>query len=265
MKKCKWLNAGCFKFNYTGKISLKMKLTLMFILAGIIQVAAINSYSQTTRLTVELRNASVVEVLKAIETKSEFYFVYNKDAIDVDRKVDLNAKNLFIEEILDQLFKYTNVSYQITDRHIILSTLEGSQQQKTISGKVTNKQTGEPLIGATVMVKGTTNGTVTDMDGLFKLNTSSSDKILVFSYVGYISQEITNWKQSIINVALVEDAKTLDEVLVIGYGTAKKRDIVGAITKIKGGVLEKTNTTSIAQGLQGLSSGLNVTNRGGGF
>ena len=97
MKKSKWLNAGCFNCCHSGKIFLKMKLTIMFILAGIIQVAAINSYSQTTRLSFELKSASVANVLKEIENQSEFYFAYNKDAINLDRKVDLTAKSLLVD------------------------------------------------------------------------------------------------------------------------------------------------------------------------
>ncbi len=143
MKKSKWLNAGRFIFSRRVEIALKMKLTLIFLLAGIIQGFAINSYSQSTKISLELRNVSVVDVLKTIESQSEFYFVYNKDAIDLDRKIDLNAKNLRVDEILDYLFKGSNVSYTITDRHIILSTLETSQQPKTITGKVTDS-TGGP-------------------------------------------------------------------------------------------------------------------------
>ena len=258
MKKSKWLNAGCFIFNYPGKILLKMKLTFMFLLAGIIQVVAINSYSQTTRLTVELRDASVVEVLKAIETQSEFYFVYNKDAIDVDRKVDLNAKNVLLEEILDQLFKYTNVSYQITDRHIILSTLEANQQQKTVTGKVTDR-TGASLPGASVVVKGTIVGTITDANGNFSIANIADNATLLFSFVGMKTQEIQVAGKTSINVVLAEETIRLDEVVAVGYGTVKKENVTGSISTMKvGEVLGNIPTTNLTALLAGKMAGINI-------
>ena len=262
MKKSKWLNTGCFKFTYPGKILLKMKLTLAFILTGIVQVVATNSYSQTTRLSVELRNVSVVEVLRSIETQSEFYFVYNKDAIDMDRKVDLNAKNLLIEEILDKLFKYTNVSYQITDRHIILSTLEASQQQKPVSGKVTD-QSGAPLPGASVVVKGTTTGCITNTKGNYSLTNIPENATLQFSFVGKRMHEIEVGTQTTINVVLADETIGIEEVVTVGYGTQKKATLTGSVVSVKGETLQRSTFSNFSNSLAGQLPGLVAITRTG--
>jgi|GEM_PF-2335805 len=269
MKKMWFQTNHRYLFACIEKFLKLMKITIFIITLATMQTFALDNYAQTKRMDVKIEQSNIVSALETIEAKSEFFFFYNNKVVRLDKKISVDLKEKTINEILDVLFKDTDIEYTINNRQIILSVKESGnpsdQQQKTVSGKVTDKQTGEPLIGVTVRLSGTTNGTVTDTDGSFRLKISSSDNKLVFSYIGYLNQEITIGKQSIINVLLVTESKTLDEVLVIGYGTAKKRDVVGAITKIKGGALEKTNTTSIAQGLQGLSAGLNVTNHGGGM
>ncbi len=257
MKKSKWLTAGSFNFCIPRKIVLKMKLTLIFILAGIIQVVALNSYSQSTKITMELRNVSVVEALKAIENKSEFYFVYNKDAINMDRKVDINVKKRRIDQILDYLFKETNVSYKILDRHIVLSTLEVVQQQKSVSGKVTDSG-GAPLPGVTVVVKGTTYGTVTNADGEYSTTNIPENTTLVFSFVGMKTQEIPVGANSTINVTMEEISIGIDEVVAIGYGVANKSDLTGSVVRADLETFREQPNVNIAQSLQGTIPGLNV-------
>ena len=257
MKKSKWLTAGHYNFSYPGKILLKMKLTVMFILAGIIQVAAINSYSQSTKITMELRNASVVDVLQAIENRSEFYFVYNKDAINLDRKVDLNVKNFRIDEILDHLFKETNVSYKITDRHIILSTLEVIQQPKSITGKVTDSS-GAPLPGVSVVIKGTTTGTITDSNGNYSLSNIAENATLQFSFVGMKMQEIAIGNKTKINVGLIEETIGIEEVIAIGYGTKAKGELTGSISKTDSKIFETRPLTNTLSALQGALPGVTI-------
>jgi TonB-linked SusC/RagA family outer membrane protein len=262
MKKSKWFNAGCCNFSYPREILLKMKLTLMFLLAGIIQVVAINSYSQNTKLTMELRNVSVAEVLQAIENQSEFYFVYNKDAIDVNRKVDLNAKNLRVEDILDHLFKETNINYKITDRHIILSTLEADLQQKLVSGKVTDSS-GSSLPGVAVLVKGTTTGTITDSSGNYSLSNVSNSATLVFSFVGLKTQEIAINGKSSINIIMQDESIGIEEVVAVGYGTVRKVDHTGATSSVKSELITSRPISKIDQALQGTIPGVSVVSSNG--
>ncbi|KOH46364.1 collagen-binding protein [Sunxiuqinia dokdonensis] len=266
MKKNKDFHAGCLIFRYSGQIVLKMKLTSLFFLMGVIQVLALNGYSQSTKLTIELRNVSVVEALQSIEDQSEFYFVYNKDAIDLERKVNLKAKNLQINELLDQIFEGTNVNYQINERHIILSTLQLSQNNRTILGKISDAS-GAPLPGVTVLIKGTTKGTVTDFDGNYSIAEVSSDEILVFSFVGMKKQEVPVGNQQTINLVMEEESIGIGEVVAIGYGTMKKSDLTGSITQVRPDKIADENPKTvqdILRGTPGLRVGMNTSAKGGG-
>ncbi len=258
MKKNNEFHAGSLISRYSGQIVLKMKLTSLFFLLGIIQVFALNGYSQSTKLTMELRDVSVVEALLAIENQSEFYFVYNKDAIDLERTVSLKAKNLQIQELLDQLFEGTNVNYQVQDRHIILSTLQLKQNGRTVTGEITDA-TGAPLPGVTVVVKGTTKGTVTDFDGNYTISDVQADETLVFSFVGMRSQEMGVGNQSTINLVMEEDAIGIEEVVAIGYGTQKKVNMTGAVDVITNEKLENRSAPTVSQLLQGVSPGVNLS------
>lgn len=257
MKKNKRIHFGDLLVRHFGKIALKMKLTTVFILLGIIQSVALNSYSQSTRLTIELRDVSVVDALRTIEDQSEFYFVYNKDAIDLERKVSLEARNLSIQEILDHMFQETNVGYQISDRHIILSTLQANQQPRTVGGKVTDA-TGASLPGVTVVVKGTTQGTITDIDGVYSLANVPVNSTLVFSFVGMESQEVPVGTQSNIQVVMREETIGIEEVVAVGYGTMKKSDLTGSIGSVKSENLVSRGSTSVMEGLQGQVAGVNI-------
>lgn len=262
MKKSRWLNAECPFFGHFGKILFKMKLTLIFILAGIIQVVAVNSYSQTKKLTMELRNVSVVDVLKAIEDRSEFYFVYNKDAINMERKVDLNVKDLQIDVVLDNLFKDSNVSYKILDRHIILSTLEENQSNKSISGKVTDSS-GVPLPGVTVLVKGTAQGTTTDSNGNYSLPNVPGTATLLFSFVGMKNQEFVVGSKTTINVSLLDETVGIEEVVAVGYGKERKSTMTGSVSVVKSKELAEAPTGNLTNSLVGKMPGLIATQRSG--
>lgn len=253
MKKNGSIAKGKF-FGIPEKIILRMKLTTLFLLMCFVQAFAAKSYSQSTKLTMELRDVSVVEVLKTIEEKSEFYFVYNKDAIDLDRKVSLNAKDRSISDILDFLFKETNVSYKVIDRHIILSTLQTEQPDLTVKGKVTDSG-GEPIPGVTVLLKGSNRGTITDAGGTYSLSNISGNGTLVFSFIGMKTTEIKIDNQSKIDVVMKEETIGLDEVVAVGYGTEKKASLTAAISNMKTGEIAKIPTSNLSNVLAGRLSG----------
>ena len=255
MKKNREFHAGRLIYRCSGQIVLKMKLTGLFFLMGIVQVLALNGYSQSTKLTMELSDVSVVDVLSTIEDQSEFYFVYNKDAIDMERKVSLKAKNLKIHELLDQLFEGTNVNYQVQERHIILSTLQMNQNVRTITGRITDSS-GNSLPGVTVLVKGTTQGTVTDFDGNYTIRDVPANATLVFSFVGMQTQEIAIGNQSSINLVMEEETIGMDEVVVVGYGSQKKSDITGTVASVGQERLQMVPNTTIAQAIQGAIPGV---------
>ncbi|VAW17982.1 Outer membrane TonB-dependent transporter, utilization system for glycans and polysaccharides (PUL), SusC family [hydrothermal vent metagenome] len=261
-----WLT---FKKLWATKTFLSMRLTFYVLLLATIQSIAIDSYAQATKLNLSLSNTSVKQVLSEIEDVSEFYFLYNSKIVDVERKVDVKFKNKKIDEALDLLFKDTPVSYNIVDRQIVLSSIESmgtnslrAQQQKTITGKVTD-EAGQPLPGVTVVVKGTTQGTITDTDGNFLFADVPGDATLVFSFVGMRTQEIVVGNQAIINLTLVESTIGIDEVVAIGYGTQKKANLTGAVGMATSERLENRPIASTGMGLQGVIPNLNISIRNG--
>ena len=243
-----------------------MRCILLFLLLGTMQITASVTYSQTVRLSLNIKNKPLQEVLSIIEQKSSFYFTYNLRQINADRKVSVDVKDKSVSEVLDKLLKNSDVKYVINDKHIVLYkekehelSLE-KQQVKMIKGIVTDVN-GEPIVGANVVEKGTTNGTITDIDGNFSLNVSGST--LLVSYIGYISQEISLQGQNTISVRLQEDTQSLEEVVVVGYGVQKKKLTTGATIQVKGEDLQKLSTTSPLTAMQSQSPGVTIVQESG--
>ena len=243
-----------------------MKLTSFLIFFAIAQVFALDSYSQATRLSLEMKDATVKDVLLEIEESSEFYFLYSNKLIDVERKIDVNINNKKIEEVLNDVFSGEGVKHLINDRQIILSPEDLQfndsdaffQQSRKVTGTV-KSETGETLPGVTVVVQGTTIGTVTDMNGKFSLNVENSSQVLVFSFVGMATQEVEVGAQTDISVVMQSEAIGIEEVVAIGYGTVKKSDLTGAVGAVKGSVVSERQTTQVSQALQGTMAGVMVT------
>lgn len=240
-----------------------MKLTFLFLMIGLMHVTA-SVYSQSTKLTLDMRNKQVVEVLEEIEKQSEFRFAYSSELIDVNRKVSIELNNKKIDETLDVIFEGTGVIYVMHDRHIMLYPKEmdvksesGARQQKSISGKVTD-QRGGPLPGVTVIVKGTTQGTVTNAEGNYSLNNIPEGSSLQFSFIGMLTQVIVVSSQVQIDVTMIIDAIGIEEVVAVGYGTMKRTDITGAVTSVKGKLLESTPANTFVQSLQGRAAGVDI-------
>jgi len=250
-------------WNLLRKLFLIMKLVLLILTTTTLSLFAISTYSQSARVSVELKNVSVKEVLKAIESSSEFFFIYNNELIDVDRNVDINAKNQKISEILNTLFKADEVAVSVIDRKIVLSPTYMSSQQQKISGKVTDATNGEAIIGANVVIEGTTIGVVTDVNGKFSLDISKPDAIVVISFLGYNPSHITVGAQSVLDVKLVPDIKKLDEIVVVGYGTQKKINLTGAVTAVRGNDILQSSSTNVSNALAGRASGIIATSNSG--
>lgn len=232
-----------------------MRLSLFLLIMSIFQAQAISGYAQKTQLSLDFKSTSIEKILSEIEGQSEYYFLYNKNLVDVKRKVDIQVKDQQIGVILDQLFGSTGVNYRIFNRQIVLSVGENpvtgvSSQVRTVTGKVTN-QAGEPIPGVTVVVKGTTMGTITDIDGKYSLKDVQGDGTLSFSFVGMRSQEIPVSGKNVIDIVLEEETIGLNEVVAIGYGVQKKATLTGAIGTVKAEEMVQrpaANTTDLLQG-----------------
>ncbi len=240
-----------------------MRITLFLFLAVILQTFANEAYSQKTKLSLDYTNARLEVVLDDIENLSEFFFLANEKLVDLNRNVSFSVKNKRINEILDILFAGTDVVYTITDRKIILAPsfltediYADVQQQHSVSGKVTDSN-NQPLPGVTVVVKGTTQGAVTDINGDYSLINIPEDATLVFSFVGMRTQEVVVGNQTIVNIGMEEETIGLEEVVAIGYGVQKRRSISSSVSSVD--VVDAAKTTSsssIAQNLSGRAAGL---------
>lgn len=265
MKKKVWDHTLGLLFPEAFKILLKMELTLSIILLSIFGAIASESYSQSKKLSLDLKNETVENVLETIESKSDFYFLYSAEQINVDRKVDINVKECSIVQIMVQLFAGTNIDYNIKGRQIVLSSeivTNTTQQPKSISGRVTDSS-GAPLPGVTVIIKGSTSGTITDPNGRFNLSNVSADAILQFTFIGLKMREIVVSEKTTINVTMLEENIGIDEVVAIGYGIQKKATVTGSITTISGEKLMETPVVNMSNAIAGQLPGVIVNTRSG--
>ena len=265
MKK-KWINdEGRYRFLF--KWLRVMKLTMLFILTALIHVSA-SVYSQQTKLSLSLQNVSVREVLKQIEDQTEFFFLYKNENVDVNRIVTVEIKEKPVESLLDQIFQGTSVSYEVVNRQIVLvnnaknNSSQSAQQQKAVKGKVTDFS-GIGLPGVSVVVKGTTTGTITDIDGNFSLPNISPNSTLQFSFIGMKSQEIAVGNQSTINIKLQEETIGLDEVVAVGYGVQKRSAVVGAVTSVTGETIKSIPAPDVTNAIAGRLPGTIVRQSSG--
>jgi TonB-linked SusC/RagA family outer membrane protein len=255
------------KFLLLRKILRIMKLTTFLFFAATLMVSA-SVYSQSTRLTLQFSEISYEKLFREIEKQTEFRFAFSNSKLDSDQKIKLDVTNETLEKILDKTLP-EGIAYEIIDRYVVilnaseLSTTDW-QQQPSVSGTVTD-EAGEPLPGVTVVVKGTTQGTVTNADGNYLLFNISEDAVLVFSFVGMLTQEVEVGNQTTINIVLKEDIQGIEEVVVVGYGTQKKINLTGSVDVVTSKDLENRPVTNVAQAIQGVSPNLNISanNTGG--
>ncbi|MCD6598933.1 MAG: SusC/RagA family TonB-linked outer membrane protein [Bacteroidales bacterium] len=270
MKKNQLFEAEGLTPGFLMKIFRIMKISVFLLFIGILQVFADDSYSQTARLTMSLSNATVEQVLDEIEAQSEFYILYNHQLVDVNRRVDIEVSDKQITTVLSDLFVDTDINYLVSGRQIILSPrdflyetvaeIKSTQESIEIKGIVTDEN-GESLPGATVMVKGTRTGTITDVEGNYTLAVQSADAILIFSYVGMKSQEVSVANQITINIVLELDVASLDEVVVTALGIKREKASLGyAASKVEGVEVERSAAPNLANALSGKAAGVFITN-----
>ncbi len=236
-------------------------LAFLFILL-ILMPGRLNA--QTTKITLNLVNVPLNDVLNEIEKKSDYTFLVNQEVVDVTRRVDAVFVNKSIKDILDQIFKGEKVKYTISDRQIIISPVKskgGTFQPQKISGKVTDERTGETMVGVTIQVKGTTSGTTTSVDGTFTIELQVADAVLVFSYLGYDSKEVAATEVYIMNVSMLQIATQLESVVVTALGIKREEKALGyAVQKVDGKGLQTVRPVDVGTSLTGKVAGLSVLN-----
>lgn len=243
-----------------------MKLTASFLLLCSCFAFAGHANSQNAKVSLNKTKVQLQDILSEIENQTDYLFVSNRN-VDLKQKVSVRATDRPVQEVLDEILKNTGLTFTIEGVNIILSEVKlvldstASQQERKIEGKIIDVN-GEPIIGANIVEKGTTNGVISDLQGSFSLNVTPG-VTLVISYIGYVSQELKIGNQISYNITLREDSETLDEVVVIGYGTVKKSDLTGSVSSIKSGELAAIPQASAAQALQGRTAGVYVKQNSG--
>ena len=258
MKKC--CDLSCFARRRWKKITRVMKLTITLLLVAILSATAGSTYSQSTHINLKMKDASLVDVFREIERTSEFGFFFKSEELDLNKHVSIDLKDATIDEILEKVL-IDNYTYRILDKNIIVtrsSANTSNQQQKSVSGKVTDSL-GDPLPGASIVVKGTTTGTITDIDGNYSLSNIPANASLQFSFVGMKIQEVIIGNKTTINISLVDETVGIEEVVAIGYGVQKKKLITGATSQVDGTDIHKRNTTTVLDALKGQISGVSIT------
>jgi TonB-linked SusC/RagA family outer membrane protein len=263
MKKIKmkpaFIPAGLWK----SRLLKIMRLTVVICIIALSQSFAGAGYSQSTRISLQEKNATLRVILEKIENQSDFYFMYNGNIVDVNQKVSVKADKVLVTELLDQVLQGTGITYRIDNRQIALTAASESgqvnqvQQIKTVNGKVTDSN-GAPLPGVTVAIKGTTQGTITDVNGNYFFTNVPGNAILVFSFVGMKTQEISVSGKTNMNVILEEETIGIEEVVAVGYGTQKRESLTGAISIVKDKDLIKASNNDITNSLTGRAPGIRI-------
>ncbi|MCE5344847.1 MAG: TonB-dependent receptor [Bacteroidales bacterium] len=243
-----------------------MKLSAVFLFLSIMCLSAKEGHSQNANVNLNVSDKSIAEVLKDMENQTSYLFFYNEKDIDVNKIVTGSFINSSVSDVLASIFSGTDTHYSLYKDYIVLSknnivNKTIGEQKNAITGKVTN-ESGEPLPGVSVIVKGTTTGTITDINGSYSLANISENATLQFSFVGMKTLEVKVGNQTSIDAVLADEMLGLDEVVVIGYGTVKKMDLTGSVSTVQGDNLASKNSVMVSQALQGTMPGVMVTRTG---
>ncbi len=253
------------------KILRIMRIAIVLLTLGMLQAHALDAYSQNTRLTLNFSETELEKILDRIEEESEFFFVYNESLLDTKRKIDISINDQLIDVVLDKLFSGTDVKYTVIDRKIILAPdnmiveeeTAAIPQQLVVTGNIVDSQTGEGMPGVNIMVKGTIQGAISDSEGKYSIPVPDGNATLIFSFIGYLNQEVPLAGQNLLNISLVSDVEILSEVVVVGYGVQKKVNQTGSIASLESEKLATYTTVDLSNTLAGKMPGLRVMQIGG--
>ena len=243
---------------------MKIIVYVCFLCVG--NLLAIGSYAQTAHVTIVSNHITIGQVINEIEKQTDYLFVFNVKDINIKRNVKVNAKDKAVNEVLNDIFKDTGIRHAIEGKNIMLINStdkeKGAQQKDFLVTGIVKDENGEPIIGANIQVVGKSAGTIMDMNGRFSIS-ASANSTLQITYIGYQTQTVNIGEQRNINIILQEDNAQLDEVVVVGYGTMKKKDLTGSVTAVKGDELAARRTTQLSTALQGALSGVMVSRDNG--
>lgn len=242
-----------------------MKMIVLFLFVFISGVFAGNANSQETKVSISKNNKPIREILGEIERQTDYLFVYSEKEVDVNQRKTVNVSQQRVADVLSSLFRSTNVGYAMEGHNIMLmaktTQTDAAQQKRHITGVVKDIK-GETIIGANIMIKGTGTGVSTNIDGGFSIEAATGDELIV-SFIGYLTQTIKIDSQKTLNIKLLEDTKTLEEVVVVGYTVQTKSAVTGSVAVVKADKLKDVNTLEVGSMLQGKVSGVYVSGSSG--
>ena len=242
-----------------------MKMIVLFLFVFISGVFAGNANSQETKVSISKNNKPIREILGEIERQTDYLFVYSEKEVDVNQRKTVNVSQQRVADVLSSLFRSTNVGYAMEGHNIMLmaktTQTDAVQQKRHITGVVKDIK-GETIIGANIMIKGTGTGVSTNIDGEFSIEAAAGDELIV-SFIGYLTQTIKIDSQKTLNIKLLEDTKTLEEVVVVGYTVQTKSAVTGSVAVVKADKLKDVNTLEVGSMLQGKVSGVYVSGSSG--
>jgi TonB-linked SusC/RagA family outer membrane protein len=251
------------------RLIMRLNLFILILFTAFMQVSA-TTFAQ--KVNINKRNVSVIEILEEVKKQTGYGFVYNSEMLK-SKKTSIEGRNLSLKEVLDLCLEDLPLSYNIVDNNILIKERVVSKpktpiitseiQEMEISGRVVD-QNGVPLPGVTIRVQNENSGTFTNQEGNYQLRVKNRSNVLVYSFLGFISQEVTVGNQAIINIELVESLSDLKEVVVVGYGTQRKSDITGSVASISKDKLEMVPNLNIAQAIQGAVPGVMIRTTTGG-
>ncbi len=259
---------GAFHQKEWQKKMFRIMRITFFLVCCMTLYASGSIYSQNTRLSINGQDATIKELMQRVESQSKYVFLYQAGDLNLDKKVNQDFKNATIDEILRVILKGENVSYEIFDRQILITKepgmkgLENFQAEKKVTGRVTDPY-GNPIPGVTVVVKGSSLGTITDSEGKYSFVNIPASAIIAFSFVGMKTQEIPATGKNTINVIMQEETVGIEEVVAVGYGTQKKETLTGSVVNVAGTELQKSPAPNVSSSLGGKLPGLIVNQRSG--
>ena len=244
-------------------VSRILKMTFLFFFSSAICLQAEMVKSQNKRITLDKSNVRLENILNDIESQTNLLFIYNKN-VNVNRKVSVKANDISLEDVLQNLLG-NSVTFKIEGTYIVLSpasVTETKQQTRPVKGNIVD-QNGDPVIGANIVEKGTTNGTISDVNGQFTLNLQQKNPVLVVSYIGFTTKEVPVGNLSVLNINLSEDSEALEEVVVVGYGVQKRASVTGSVASLQSKDIATVKTPNVSNALAGKLPGLRAVQRSG--
>lgn len=233
-----------------------MRISIILLAIGLQLNASV--YSQSTKFDLNIRNQSLREVFKEIEAKSKFHFFFGDNLLLLDKVVNDNFEGSDVKQVLDKLLANSDYSYKILENNLIVIAPDNfiNRQNRKVTGTVTDVSTGEPLPGVSILIEGSTIGTVSDGNGSYSIDIPANNTVLIFSYVGYLTEKVTVENKTVIDLKMAPDIKKLEEVIVVGYGTQKKVNLTGSVGNVQMNDMENRPLTNASLALQGTVSGV---------